>query len=508
MTANEQSDVLALLSRPDTFAAVPTSVERIDTHISSVFLAGNRAYKLKRAVRLPFLDFTSLESRHQACLNEVSINRRTAPDIYLGVLAVTREADGRLALDGRGEVVDWLVVMQRFDQDDLFDRMAAAGRLEADHARALADAVAALHGQAEVRPKWGGEPGIRLTIDGNAVCFAQYMPGLFHPVLAGRVTEGSLAWLTRLAPLLQARRKRGMVRRCHGDLHLGNICMFDGKPTLFDAIEFNEDFASIDVFYDLAFLLMDLRARGLPALASLVLNRYLERTGDFEGVAALPLFLSLRAAIRAHVSAAMARPQADHRQREQAQSYLGLAAGYLTPPPPRLVAVGGLSGSGKSRLARDLAPFLGGAPGAVVLRSDVLRKRLLGVEPETRLPPDAYTEEVTERTYQELYERARQVLGHGHSVIADAVFARPEQRAAIEAVARRLDLRFEGLWLEASPDAMRQRIEKRQANASDATPEVLERQLTYALGDLAWPRLDSSGSKAATLERGRKSLGL
>lgn len=508
MAPEQQSEVFALLSSPETYGAGVTRVERIDTHISALFIAGDRVYKLKRAVRLPFLDFTSLDSRHRACLAEIEINRRTAPQIYLGVTAVTRQADGRLTLNGDGTPMDWLVVMSRFDDRNLFDRLAAAGRLNRDHARALADAVAALHEAAAPRPDWGGEAPLFTTIDTNALCFARDIPGRFDPTAAGRATEGALAWLTRLTPLLEARRAGGRVRQCHGDLHLGNICLVDGLPLLFDAIEFNDDFACIDVLYDIAFLLMDLRARGLPEMANWVFNRYLDRTGDLDGLAALPLFLSLRAAIRAHVSAAIARNGGGEPHWAEAQAYLDAACRYLSPPPARLLAVGGLSGSGKSRLARDIAPYVGAAPGAVVLRTDVLRKRLMGVEPEVRLPPEGYSPEMTERTYALLYEQVERALKAGHAVIADAVFARPEQRDAVAALATPLGVRFDGLWLEAAPEVMRKRIEMRRGNASDATVAVLQQQLGYDIGPMAWPRLDSSGPKDATLKNARRRLQL
>jgi hypothetical protein len=508
MIPEQQRDVFDVLSDPATYGPGVTEVERIDTHISAVFLAGDRVYKLKRAVWLPFLDFSSVEQRHLACLAELAINRRTAPRLYLDVVAVTRQADGRLALGGVGQPVDWVVKMARFDQDSLFDRMAASGRLTREIALALADEVADFHSKAEIRPAWGGEDGLRLTLDSNAVCFAQYIPAVFDAVQAGMVTEGSLAWLTRLSLLLEQRRGAGLIRLCHGDLHLGNICLVDGQPLLFDAVEFNQDFASIDVLYDLAFLLMDMRARGLPELACVVFNRYLERRDDIAGLAALPLFLSMRAAIRAHVSAAMASAAADDPQRRAAHAYMDMAQAYLTPKSPRLLAVGGLSGSGKSRLARDLAPWVGAAPGALTLRTDVLRKRLMGVAPEMRLPPEGYSPEMTDRTYRTLYDDAARALDTGHSVIADAVFSRAEQRDAIEAVAVRLGVPFAGLWLDAEPAVLRERVATRTRNASDATVAVVERQLGYDLGSIGWRRIDASGDRMQTLAAARSSLGI
>jgi len=508
MIADPQGDLLTWLSAPSTYGGTIDQVERIDTHISAVFLAGESAYKLKRAVRLPFLDFSTCERRRVACERELVVNRRTAPELYRGLLSVTRQENGCLAFGGDGAIVDWLVVMARFGQEQLFDRLAGQGVLSRDDARQLADVVACFHRSAGVRSEWGGEKGVRFTIDTNAASLLRFTPALFDPARVTVVTEKSLEWLARVTPDLERRRRSGFVRECHGDLHLGNICLFQGRPTLFDAIEFNDDFSFIDVFYDLAFLIMDFEARGLPNLASAVFNRYLERTGDLDALSVLPLFLSLRAAIRAHVSAAMAAADLHGRHRDEALAYLSRAEAYLAPPPPRLLAIGGLSGTGKSRLSADLAPLLGAAPGAVSLRSDVLRKRLMGVDPHTRLGKDGYTAEMTERTYAALYEQADQALRAGHAVIADAVFARPEQREAIEAVARRNAVPFDGLWLEADPKVLRARVEARRDDASDATAAVLDQQLTYSLGALDWWRHESSGSKEKTFLSARRHLRL
>ncbi len=385
MPAAAQDEIIAFLSTPAAYGAAGV-VQRIDTHVSALFLADERAYKLKRAVRLPFLDFSTLAAREAACRAELAVNRRTAPTLYLGLAAVVRRADGGLALAGEddpGPVVDWLVVMRRFGQDGLFDRLAPAGAIPREEAEALADGIAAFHEAAPPRPGWGGAAGLARTLESNHACFLDHAAeGTFGYDAVRDLMAQSRASLAAQAALLDRRRDQGLVRHCHGDLHLGNICRFEGRPLLFDAIEFNEEFAFIDVLYDLAFLLMDLWARGLRDLASWIFNRYLENRPDLEGLAALPLMLSMRAAIRAHISAEMARGAAAAEAealRARAHRYFSLARRFLAPPPPRLVAVGGFSGSGKSRLARDLAPLLGAAPGAVVLRTDVIRKRLAGV---------------------------------------------------------------------------------------------------------------------------------
>jgi uncharacterized protein len=498
-----QAEVLALLADPATHGGA--AVERIDTHISSVFLAGDRAYKLKKAVRLPFLDFSTLEARHAACLAELEVNRRAAPDLYLGVVPVVRRGDGRLELAGEGPAIDWVVVMRRFDGATLFDRLARQGGIDRHLVHRLTEAVVAFHRQAPVRLDRGGAAGLAWTIATNAQSMAPHVPHLLPAHKVWQLELDSRAWLARLAPLLDERRDLGLVRRCHGDLHLGNICMVDGRPTLFDAIEFSEDIACIDVFYDLAFLLMDLDVRASRDLASMAMNHALDLTGDYQALAALPLFLSLRAGVRALVSATIAAGNGG--DGGEARDYLDAALAYLHPPAPRLVAVGGLSGSGKSRMGRELAPLLG-VPGAAVVRSDALRKQLMGVGPTDRLGPDGYTPEVTARTYDRLLQTCALLLRSGCTVIADAVFARPDQRADMERVAANAGVPFAGLWLETDPDVAAERIGARKANVSDATVAVLEQQLAYDLGPITWTRIDTSGSREDASAAGRVALGL
>ena len=506
-----QQEVIEFLSRAAAYGPEIGAVERIDTHISAVFLAGTRAYKLKRAVRMPFLDFTTLEARAAACRNELEVNRRLAPDIYLGLAAVTREESGGLAIDGAGAVIDWLVVMRRFDQDGLFDRMAERGALTRDHMRDLAGAIARFHADAPVRGDRGGRASMLWTIDNNARSMAPFVPDVFAAEEVERLRAEAVDALDGVSEILERRRQDGRVRRCHGDLHLGNVCLYEGRPTPFDAIEFSDDIACIDVHYDLAFLLMDLDRRDLRPLASQVFNRYVELTGDAGALAAMPLFLSCRAAIRAHVSAAAGRNQPEGRRAaydERARGYLARALRYLEPPPPRLVAVGGLSGSGKSRLAGGLAPFVGAAPGALVVRTDVIRKRLSGRPPEARLGAESYTPEMTDQTYGALYAAAADALAAGHGVIADAVFAKPEQRQAIEDVARKAGVPFTGLWLEAPAEVMMERVANRRANASDATVEVVRGQLDYDIGPMTWRRIDSSGAQGDSLRSARDAVGV
>ena len=413
------------------------------------------------------------------------LNRRTAPSLYLGVAPVLRGAEGGLALGpvcdtAQGDALDWVVVMARVDQDTLFDRMAERGALTPDLMRQLADAIAAFHASAERFTDRGGCAAMRWVVDDNIAELGE-RPDLFEPDRLAALADRSRSALDRHAALLDRRRDQGLVRFCHGDLHLRNICLVEGRPTLFDCIEFNDDIAIIDVLYDQAFLLMDLEHRGLRTLANALFNRMVERTGDIDGLALLPLFLSTRAAVRAKVEASAGKDQ-------PARAYFDHAVKAIDPPGPKLVAVGGLSGSGKTTVARKLAPAIGPAPGAVVLRSDVLRKELHGVGETDRLPPDAYSPEMTRRVYAELVDRARRILSAGHGVVVDAVHARPEERKALEDVALELGVPFRGVWLEADPDTLIARVKARTGDASDADEDVVRRQLTYDIGPLSWPR--------------------
>jgi aminoglycoside phosphotransferase family enzyme/predicted kinase len=502
-----QGDVFAFLADPTTHGGA--AVKRVDTHAAAVFLAGDRALKVKRAVRFPFLDYSSLDKRKAACDAEIEVNRPFAPDIYRGVVAITREADGRLAIAGRGEPVEWAVDMRRFDEERTLDRLAERAGIDAALADALARVVAAAHERAPVVEAAPWIAALATFLDQNAAAFAEG-PELFAANDAAALDRTSRAALTRVTPLLTTRGTRGLVRRGHGDLHLGNIALIDGNPLPFDAIEFDPLIAAGDVLYDLAFLLMDLIERKLDTAANVVLNRYLaetRRADDLDALAALPLFLSLRAAIRAKVTAAkIANIAASERDAvaQAARTYFRLACRLIAPPAPRLVAIGGLSGTGKSVLARMLAPKLQPAPGAVILRSDVERKAVFGLAETDRLPPDAYAPEVTERVYALLNDKARRVVAAGHSAIVDAVFARPDERAAVARVAASVP--FSGLFLTADLDTRLAHIGGRVRDASDADAKVALAQESYAIGALDWHEVDASGTAEETLARAETAL--
>ncbi|MBM3556067.1 MAG: adenylyl-sulfate kinase, partial [Alphaproteobacteria bacterium] len=458
MKETDQGAAIDFLADPANHAGA--AVERISTHGAHVFLAGDRAYKIKKAVDLGFFDFTTLARRRHFLGRELVLNRAFAPSLYLRLRTVAREPDGRLAWDGAGAVVEWVLEMRRFSQSSLFDRMAREGRLTPAILARLADRIARIQDQAERRADHGGMGSLADVIDVAERRFREEPALAREPIDAviGRARET----LARRAPLLARRRASGFVRRCHGDFHLRNVCLVDGEPTPFDCLEFDDALSVIDIAYDVAFLLMDIRHRGLGALANLTLNRWLAWTADYESLGLLPLFLALRAMIRSHVSAAM-------KESEEALRYFRDAGRFLAPPPPMLVAIGGLSGSGKSTVAAALAPRLGATPGAAILRSDVFRKRLFDKAPEERLGPEAYAPSVSAEVYGRLETAARDCLAAGHAVIVDAVHLRPGERARIEEVARSAGAAFFGLWLDVPPETLRQRVADRRHDASDAT---------------------------------------
>jgi aminoglycoside phosphotransferase family enzyme/predicted kinase len=507
MVVEDQSETIAFLKQYAGRRGRP--VETMTTHISTVFLAGDRAFKLKRAVRFPYVDFSTPERRLASCEAELRLNRRTAPDMYLGVHRITREKDAKLAVDGTGPLVDAVVEMRRFAQDDLFDNIARRGGLTPALMTDLARRIAAFHRDAAVSLELGGAAGMGAVLDINDRSLRA--ASLVAPDEALAFGESFRCTWARHADLLEARRKAGKVRRCHGDLILRNICLFDGVPTLFDCLEFDEPLAAIDVLYDLAFLLMDLWHRDERPLANLVLNRYLDEADETDGLVLLPFFIAVRAAVRAHVTAVQAAdapPAAAASIRAEARAYFDLALACLREQGARLVAIGGLSGTGKSTLAALVAPHVGPPPGARVLNSDRVRKRLWGVPAETRLPAEAYRATVSETVYATLQREAARTLAASCSAVVDAVFDRPVDRAGIEAVAADVGVPFHGVWLEAPTATMLSRIGGRRNDPSDATADVVLAQVQRDRGAIAWRRVAAAGEAAAAREAILADIGI
>src|SRR5215213_8261657 len=429
-----QEPVFAFLADPATNSG--DNVTRVDTHAAVLFLGRERVLKVKRAVRFAFLDFSTVEKRKQACEAELEVNRPHAPEIYRRVVAITRNANGGPVLDGRGTPIEWAVEMARFDETCTLDHLADAGRIDAALADALGRTAAAAHARIPAVEPALWIAAIFAYIDEHATAFGEN-PNVFPAAHVAALGKAGRDAYRRIHPLLAQRGEHGLIRRIHGDLHLGNIVLMNERPVLFDAIEFSPLIASGDVLYDLAFLLMDLVERGLQAPANIVFNRYLlctQRPEDLDALAALPFFLSMRAAIRAKVTAARLEQAETEKQpeiRRNASKYLEWARRFLQAAPPTLIAIGGLSGTGKSALARSLAPKLAPPPGAVVLRTDVERKALFGKDETEILSREAYEPDVTAHVYDAVTQKARKVIVAGHSAIVDAVFAKPEERAAI-----------------------------------------------------------------------------
>jgi len=450
----------------------------IQTHCAWVVLKGDLAFKLKRPVDLGYLDFSTRDKRRWALERELAFNRATAPTIYRTLRSITRKADGGFELDGPGEVLEWALEMRRFDDGSVLSLQP--DRVQGDLAERLGRVVAGLHQRAEIKPQGGGTAALSYTITSNA----EHLRHLAE-VLGAQAVELLVAATDRAfaaqAGLLDQRQALGLGRRCHGDLHLGNIFIGNDEPVAFDCIEFNDQLSDIDIQYDIAFLLMDLMFRGNRAGAVRVLSGYLDEAARsfgpavYEGLAALPLMLSVRAAVRAHVSAQMG-------DADLARAYVQAGIAHLSPKPAQLVAVGGLSGSGKSYASRRIAPDLQ----AVILRSDEVRKRLWGIEPLQTLPKEAYGPGQSERVYDTLLIEAGLILRAGQSVVLDAVFLRPEERQAAHALAAELGLSFQGYWMEAPEAVLRARIQARVGDASDADEAVLAEQLTRDPGPVTW----------------------
>ncbi len=444
-----------------------------------MFVGADCAWKLRKAVRLPFVDFTTPQARKAAALREFELNHAWSPSLYRRVAAVTQEPDGP-ALDGPGPVIDHVVCMAPIAPGDFLIEQARDETLTPATLDELGDLVAAMH---HALARSDAEVRLQPIVEGNVET------ALKAGLPAARITawhDAITARLAELTPWLARRAQDGFIRRCHGDLHLRNLCRHQGRLMAFDALEFREDMATIDLGYDLAFLLMDLDLRvGRPA-ANRVLNRYLARTGDIGLLPGLAVFLSMRALVRAHVSANSGEPHA---------AYLDYAEAVLQPQPAIALGIGGLPGSGKSTLARSVAPSLGAAPGAVILRSDEIRKRQHGLAPEQKLGPEGYTEAATHQVMERLFADMRSALAAGHSVIADTSFANPGHRTQAARAAGTAP--FLGVWLQAPLGVLEARITARHGDASDATLSVLHKFAAHDPGHGAWIALDATDPAAS-----------
>jgi aminoglycoside phosphotransferase family enzyme/predicted kinase len=503
MSDGDQTDVIAFLSSPVAHGAA-APVETISSHASIVFLAGERAFKLKRAVKLPYLDFSTVTIREAACRNEHRLNAPAAPELYRGVRRITRRPDGALGFDGDGPLVDTVVEMTRFGQDAILDRVAARGDLTPALQTALAETIAEFHAAAAPAQVASGRQAMADVIALNRR--ALDLCGAFEAAEIEALDDATRRRLDRHAAMLDQRARAGEVRRCHGDLHLRNICLIGGRPRLYDCLDFSERLATVDTLYDLAFLLMDLWRLDLRREANIIANRYCDLAGEIEGFCLLAFFMAARATVRAHVEATMARTGQPERLKE-ARRYFALAGELLDAAAPRLIALGGFSGSGKTTVAEALAFRLHPAPGARILETDRIRKAMHGVPALRALPQEAYAPGVSQAVYQAQADQAAALTRAGASVVAGAVFDREETRLAIAAAAGGAE--FTGVWLTASATTLADRIASRPASASDATAAVLDQQMRKPPGEMTWAAVDvSAGDPAQTVRDVRRLAGV
>ena len=493
-----QDDVIAFLKSPSGHPG-GGPVEMVQTHGAMIFLAGDVALKMKRAVRYDYMDLSTLDLRETMLRRELELNKPVAPKIYYDVVPVTRALDGALELDGKGEPVEWVLRMWRFPAKDELAVIADAGGIDDDLAQNLGTSIFSYHAQT---PKRSGD-GAKLIHDILDELDRVFV-NMKEPLGATNIDEfhrKSRAMLKRVAPLLRHRADTGHVRRCHGDLHLRNIVLLDGKPVPFDALEFDEVLGTCDVLYDLAFLIMDLHHRDLGRAANVVLNAYLlcAHNSEDDGLAAFPLFLAVRAAIRAMVLVQTASATGTVVSHEAAQ-FLNVALTSLQPAAPILVLVGGMSGTGKTAVSRALAPLIGGSPGAVHLRTDLERKATQGKDINPDLSSVEYSTASRNAIYKRMFARAEHILSSGQSVLLDATFLDATMRAIAQEIAIKVDVVCHALWLVAPLPVLIDRVVGREGDASDADEQVVRQQSKNCHPPSDWKEISAVGTLDETIK--------
>ncbi|MDX1589177.1 MAG: AAA family ATPase [Oleiphilaceae bacterium] len=483
-------ELIQALQDPSRFDHEVRDIQWQETHISWVILTGSYAYKIKKPMDFGFLDFSTLERRKRFCEEEVRLNRRLAPDLYLGVLPITGSPEDP-RLGGDEEPFEYAIQMRQFDQSGLLPALVERGELKEDHIDQLARQVAVFHQSipaVDSDSPLGSVSGVEAPLLQN---FEQIRPMISDPSRLkqlDRIAAWSESTLERLKPVIAQRHENGFVRECHGDLHLANITLHEGRVTVFDCIEFNDEFRFIDVFNDLSFLLMDLEDRGLTRYANRLLDRYLEHTGDFGALPLLQFYKAYRAMVRGKIALFTMGNEGLSEEQQQAHyrrycQYADLAESYAGIPERFLILTRGYSGSGKSHAALHLSETLG----AIRIRSDVERKRLFGLGPKdssrAALDQGIYTPEATQRTYQHLAELARLILQAGQAVIVDSAALRQPERELLLSVAEEHGVPGMILDCDAPETVLRQRLQRRTAggdSVSEADEKVLDKQLQVA----------------------------
>lgn len=486
-TARDFHRLIDQLKNPALYDHPADTFTLLETHISTVILVGDYAYKLKKPYNLGFLDFTTLESRRHYCEEELRLNRRLAPDLYLSVVAITGSVDAP-CIDGKGEAIEYAVKMRRFPQESLLSNVLQRGELCAEQLDRLAQRIAAFHAAlpgADPSQAYGEPDTLHAATRQNFAQIAPLISSATDRAQLEQLAQISEDSFTRALPNFVQRKQQGFIRECHGDLHLGNMALIDGEIVPFDCIEFNDSFRWNDVMSEVAFVVMDLASRGRPDFGFRFLNSYLEQTGDFAGLRLLRYYLMFRAVVRAKIAAFLASESETPEEKralawQDFHHYLNLAQQFSHTPPFLLILMHGLSGSGKSTVARELAAQLP----AIHVRSDVERKRLYGFTPQARtdVTPGAqpgsgiYTPEATQRTYARMAEIAHEAQAAGYAVVLDATFLSAQQRAPFLALSN-------NTWIiscEAPDEVLTERVRTRYqagTDAAEADIKVLERQL-------------------------------
>ena len=492
--SNEPKFIQAML-QPAFYDHPVQYCELIETHISWVILTGDYVYKVKKPVDFGFLDFSSLEKRKFYCEEELRLNQRLAPDLYLDVLKITGTPDNAV-LDGSGEAFEYAVKMLQFSQDMQLDHVLARSELRQDMIDSLAILVSGFHQQIEVagnKSDYGDPEHVYQPIEENFTQIRDRVTDKTQLKLLLELEQWSKNRFVKIKNTLKQRKEKGFIRECHGDLHLRNLAWYNEKPLAFDCLEFNPNFRWIDVISEIAFLVMDLQDHEQPELGYRFLNRYLESTGDYAGCSVLYFYLVYRAMVRAKVDAIRAHQSGITKTEmkmanKEFNDYLKLALTYTKHVTPCIIITRGMSASGKSTITQPLLEKLG----AIRIRSDVERKRLYKIKQDETSHAEAeqgiYTPEATEKTYLKLLELAGLIIDAGMSVIVDATFSKAEQRNFFKQLANEKKVAFIILEFIAQDDTLRQRIRSRKQDVSDADANILERQIKN------WQALESGES--------------
>ena len=494
---NTADTMRAFLKNPDHYDTEGPVVLH-ETHGAWVGVGGNIAIKVKKPVLFPYMDYSTPEKRRDLCLREMTLNQRTAPHLYREIRMIAQNSDGTLffTTDASDAVVDYAIVMNRFDDQRLLSEQSSFSE---DLCERLAARIADFHKHEAPLSGIDGYAMMVGVVQGNDGCFSAY-PNALPQNQTRALTEYCLRALEAHKNLLQARSAH-CLKQCHGDLYLKNIYVdTDGQPVLFDCIEFNDAFAQIDTAYDLAFLLMDVKFRGMAREGFCIQHTYVRKTGDMEGLLLMPVFMAIRAAIRSHVSLAIAQGITDAGAKEgflrDAKAYLDLALSLVSPKKGSVTAFGGYAGSGKTTLAHALAE----KTGAVLVSSDDLRKHMHGAAVTETLPQTAYTDEKNRAVYDRLQTLAMGLAQTGQNVVLDATFLREEGREALAEQLTKAGIAFRGFWVQAPDDLAEARMDQRTGDASDATSEVRRRQKQSDVGAITWPHLWGHTSTETVLQ--------